>query len=86
MMNEPVELNELIDNPAAPRLWLVHRALQHLPFGEAIERACTAEGFSRARPAMSGARVDNGASECLRDPRIEAGLALLVSADAAEGS
>jgi hypothetical protein len=65
-MNEPVELNELIVNPAARRLWLLHRALQHLPFGEAIELACDAEAFITGSPAneyLSGARVDDHASE-----------------------
>jgi hypothetical protein len=45
MMNEKVELNELMDNPAARRLWLLHRALQSVPFDRAIELARTAEAF-----------------------------------------
>jgi hypothetical protein len=56
----------LIANPAARRLWLLHRALEHLPFGEAIELACTAEAFITGSPAngyFSGARVDDGASQ-----------------------
>jgi hypothetical protein len=31
MMKEKVELNELMDNPAARRLWLLHRALRWTP-------------------------------------------------------
>jgi hypothetical protein len=38
MVNEQVELNELIDSPAARHLWLLHRALQFLPLDRAIER------------------------------------------------
>jgi hypothetical protein len=45
MMNEQVELNELMINPAARRLWLLHRALQTLPLDRAIELARTAEAF-----------------------------------------
>jgi hypothetical protein len=71
MISEQVELNELIANPAARRLWLLHRALQHLPFGEAIELACAAEAFITGSPAneyLSGARVDDGASEVSERP------------------
>ena len=50
MMNEKVELNELIDNPAARRLWLLHRALQCVPFDRAIELARTAEAFVICSP------------------------------------
>jgi hypothetical protein len=45
MMNEQVEPNELMINPAARRLWLLHRALQTLPLDRAIELARTAEAF-----------------------------------------
>ena len=46
MMNEQVELNKLIDSPAARRLWLLHRALQSLPIDRAIELARTAYGWA----------------------------------------
>jgi hypothetical protein len=38
-------MNELMDNPAARRLWLLHRALQSLQFDRAIEVARAAEAF-----------------------------------------
>jgi hypothetical protein len=71
MISEQVELNELIANPAARRLWLLHRALQHRPFGEAIELACNAEAFITGSPAneyLSGARVDERASQVSERP------------------
>ena len=71
MISEQVELNELIANPAARRLWLLHRALQHRPFGEAIELACNAEAFITGSPAneyLSSARVDERASQVSERP------------------
>ena len=65
-MSEQVELNELIENPAHRRLWLLHRALQHKPFDAAIELACTAEAFitgSLSNEQLIAARVDDGSSE-----------------------
>ena len=44
-MDEHVELTGLVKNPAARRLLLLLKALQHVPFEEAIELARTAEGF-----------------------------------------
>jgi hypothetical protein len=44
-MIESVVLTELIRNPAARRLWMLHNALQSLPFDRAIELACAAEAF-----------------------------------------
>ena len=45
MMREPVELTELIRNPAARRLWMLYSALNSLPFEHALELARAAEGF-----------------------------------------
>lgn len=45
MMNEAVELNGLMDKPAARRLWLLYNALHCLPFERAIELARAAEAF-----------------------------------------
>ena len=57
MMNEPVELNGLMDNPAARRLWLLHNALRSLPFDRAIELARAAEAF------VTGSAFENRADD-----------------------
>jgi hypothetical protein len=57
MMDEPVELNGMIDNPTARRLWLLHNALRDLPFDRAIELARAAEAF------VAGSSVDNQADD-----------------------
>src|SRR5438477_13105339 len=56
MMNEPSELNGLVENPAARRLWLLHNALRCLPFDRAIELARAAEAF------VTGSAVENRAA------------------------
>jgi hypothetical protein len=66
MMNEQVALNELMDSPAARRLWLLHRALQSLPLDRAVELARTAEAF------VIGALVENQGAE---PPELEAPVA-----------
>jgi hypothetical protein len=61
MMNKPVELSELTDNPAARRLWLLHNALRCLPFDRAIELARAAEAFltgSAAEDQVANIRID----------------------------
>ena len=63
MMNEKVELNELMDNPVARRLWLLYRALQSLPFDRAIELARTADAF------IIGSLVDNQGDEIRIDAK-----------------
>ena len=40
-----LDLNGLLANPTARRLWLLCNALRHLPFDQAIERASAAEAF-----------------------------------------
>ena len=40
-----LDLNGLLANPTARRLWLLYNALRHLPFDQAIERASAAEAF-----------------------------------------
>src|SRR5436190_10581097 len=57
MMNEPSELNGLMDNPAARRLWLLHNALRSLPFDRAIELARAAEAF------VTGSAFENRADD-----------------------
>ena len=44
-MNELPELIGLLDNGHTRRLWLLHSALQSLPFDRAIEAALIAEAF-----------------------------------------
>jgi hypothetical protein len=66
MVNEQVELNELIDSPAARRLWLLHRALQFLPLDRAIELARTAEAFvigSLVEKNQGDARIEATAAQ-----------------------
>jgi hypothetical protein len=57
MMNKPVELNGLMDNSAARRLWLLHNALRSLPFDRAIELARAAEAF------VTGSALENRADD-----------------------
>jgi len=49
-MDEHVELADLVENPPARRLLLLMKALQHVPFDQAIELARIAEGFVTGLP------------------------------------
>lgn len=68
MMHEPVDLTELIRNPAARRLWLLYSALGSLPLERAIELARAAEMFVAAGPTNSAAaEATNDAMQALVD-------------------
>jgi hypothetical protein len=57
VMNKPLELNRLMDSPAARRLWMLYNALGSLPFDRAIEMARAAEAF------VVGMEPDNSVAE-----------------------
>jgi hypothetical protein len=55
-MHESIDIQELIRDPAARRLWMLYKAATLLPLGDALELARDAEMF------VSGPRSENRAS------------------------
>jgi hypothetical protein len=76
-MHEPVDIHELIRDPAARRLWLLYNSAKFLPFGDALELARAADRFvSASIPESPAAEASSAAMQPnMRNPMVEANAA-----------
>ena len=72
-MHDPVDINELIRDPAARRLWLLYNSAKFLPFGDALELARAADRFvSASVPESPAAEASSAAMQPnVRNPIVE---------------
>lgn len=76
-MHEPVDIHELIRDPAARRLWLLYNSAKFLPFGDALELARAADRFvSASIPESPAVEASSAAMQPnMLNPMVEANAA-----------